>query len=237
MKENKRKHILNCQWDLLKRIKWKHKYPNIILFGDWNTNKNWSIEYIENITKLHTPKWNKEITTRSQGILTANLSCTLNYLLTNTQDEGLHKIENTLSDHYSIRWEFKIKERISNRKSYVIQSSRSIIKSINNLINSKWPNQNLSKEDLVTSKRTIRPIIRILCEANSIIKMNQKWDEKLIRLKDITKSDFLEYVKTLDLNIHEGKKSFYKILNSVIRYKNNGKIVRGVKIGDDIFFS
>ena len=52
MKENNTQYILNSLRDLLKRIKRKHKNPNIIFYGDCNTNKKWDISYIEEYTNL-----------------------------------------------------------------------------------------------------------------------------------------------------------------------------------------
>ena len=48
--------------------------------------------------------------------------------------------------------------------------------------------------------------------------------------------EFQNYIKKLNLENHNDKKQFYRILNSIIKYKNKGKIERGIRTEDGIKF-
>ena len=58
------------------------------------------------------------------------------------------------------------------------------------------------------------------------------WDQKDIILNDLRRTEFINYAKNLDISIKADKESFYRILNSIIKYKIKGKLVKGVKVGD-----
>ena len=58
MKENMKNHILDQLVKLLKRIRCKYPKPNILVYGDFNTNPNWKIELIKNLTNLTCPELN-----------------------------------------------------------------------------------------------------------------------------------------------------------------------------------
>ena len=62
------------------------------------------------------------------------------------------------------------------------------------------------------------------------------WNQKDIILNDLRKTEFINYAKTLDINIHADKERFYRILNSIVKYKSKGKIVKGIKIEDTIIY-
>ena len=111
-----------------------------------------------------------------------------------------------------------------------------ILKNPDCLVKSNWPNKSLLKDDLCFTKRLIRPVIKIQKKANPIIAENWNWSEKLLKIRDLTKADFKEYMKKLDLSLYEDSQSFYKILNSIVRYRNKGKIVRGIRLGEEIIF-
>ena len=50
------------------------------------------------------------------------------------------------------------------------------------------------------------------------------------------KLEFQNYIKKLNLENHYDNMQFYRILNSIIKYKNKGKIVGGIKTEDVIKF-
>ena len=52
MKEDLKDKILEQLVKLLHRIDRKYKNPNIIIYGDFNTNSHWTIKKIENKTNL-----------------------------------------------------------------------------------------------------------------------------------------------------------------------------------------
>ena len=100
----------------------------------------------------------------------------------------LYRIKEELSDNFTIKWKILIINKKLNKRSYITYSANLIIKDYEdpNIQN----NYNLLKEDLVASKRTIRPVILIQYLANSIISTKIDWNEKLIKLNDLTKADF-----------------------------------------------
>ena len=70
MKEDLKDKILEQLVKLLHRIERKYKYPNIIIYGDFNINSHWTIKKIENKTNL---KW---ATSNSSIITTGNAEYT-----------------------------------------------------------------------------------------------------------------------------------------------------------------
>ena len=51
--------------------------------------------------------------------------------------------------------------------------------------------------------------------ANEIIKQNKNWNERNIKLKDIRKNGFIDYMKNLNIYWRQDKRSFYKPQNPV----------------------
>ena len=99
-----------------------------------------------------------------------------------------------------------------------------------------WPTKsdfNLNRKTLF--KRTvIRPTIKIQQESNNIFRSKIDWESKKIHIKDALQSSFKEYVANLDLKSKHDATSFYKIINSLIRYKARGKIAKGIRQDDSI---
>ena len=108
---------------------------------------------------------------------------------------------------------------------------------INDFIkNSEWPTcfDTKSSWQLMTKKVVIRPSIKLQSEANKIFKLDIKWKKKQINLRDACKESFKKYTQNLDLQCTQDTSKFYKIINSLIRYKTRGKIAKGITQGDEI---
>ena len=69
-------------------------------------------------------------------------------------------------------------------------------------------------------------------EANKIFNKNWEWESKNIWLKTLANEYFKEYVRNLDLWRNQDISKFYKILNSLLKYKHKGKLVKGIKQED-----
>ena len=79
-------------------------------------------------------------------------------------------------------------------------------------------------------------MIKLQNKANDIINENTNWIYKNIKLSDLGRNDFIEYVSYLNMNNKEDKKRFYKRLNSIIKYKVKGRLVRGITSEDKILY-
>ena len=178
MKEDIKQNILNQIVNLLKRIRRKHSNPNIILFGDCNTNQNWRIDMIEKVTNLKVPEDNKTWVIWSQK-RTQQLSWnTLDYFLTNSSVTNFCWIEHSQSDHFPIKCNIRNWYKSTTRKCYTTHSNNISINNLKTLISSKLPDQNLSKDNFVKTKLTIRPIVKIQSTANSVFKDKTDWETK-----------------------------------------------------------
>ena len=99
------------------------------------------------------------------------------------------------------------------------------------LENENWPSishPQINKRIIIKELR-IRPTIKLQQEANKIFKEEAKWETKQIKLRDTMKESFREYILNLNLQRKNEIMKFYKIINSIIKYKTKGKIVKGIK--------
>ena len=88
-KEQMKLKILKSLWTLLKRIRIKHLNPVITVFGNLNTDKNFTIDLIENKTKLKANYTNKTSITRTQARRDKLSTSTLDYFLSSEKIEIL----------------------------------------------------------------------------------------------------------------------------------------------------
>ena len=102
LKEDLKDKILEQLVKRLHRIDRKYKNPNIIIYGDFNTNSHWTIKKIENKTNLKWATSNNSIITRTQKTLNILKNSTLDYYLSSTNISELKTIETELSDHKPI---------------------------------------------------------------------------------------------------------------------------------------
>ena len=88
----------------------------------------------------------------------------------------------------------------------------------------KWPLKIVrNKREL---KKTLRPVIRF--EENKILEDNINWGEKELKLKDLYKRDFKNYIEGLDEKRVNDTKAFYGIVNSICKYKCKQILIKGI---------
>ena len=99
--------------------------------------------------------------------------------------------------------------------------------------NDNWPLKIV--ENNLWEYKTIRPNIKILEQIREINEKKTNWEEKEISLKELHKEEFRKYVADLDLFQKEDVSKFYKILKSILKYKQ-GKCVKDITEGETIHF-
>ena len=238
MKEDQKSSILEQLTNLINRVKRKYKHPNIIIYGDFNTNQQWNIQHIENMTKLKWSDLNKNIPTRSQKRNNAILNNTLDYFLSSTKINEINTIKTELPDHYPLIAKIQWNQQPKQIKAYIHRSDFKInSEKINKLINSEWPESSSSDtKKIFKEKLQIRPVIKIQNKANAIFKNKTNWEDKELKLKDLRSTEFKEFIKSIDMNNLIDKRTFYKMMNSLLKYKIKGKIIKGIMIKDTIVY-
>ena len=238
MKEEMKNAILEELRTLINRMRKKFSNPNIIVYGDFNNNQHWKIEKIEKTTKLKWSDQNKKLITREQQMKDKKITSTLDYFLTSGEILNITTAEKGESDHLPIIANIKV--NYTNRtkvENYIYKTEYSNNEeSMRELLNSNWPENWQLSRNIFKKKLKIRPVIKMQNKANQIIKEDNSWNDKTIKLNDLRRSGFIEYMKNLDISLKTDKKIFYNILNSVIKYKAKGKLVRGIKWGDTILY-
>ena len=166
------------------------------------------------------------------------IKTTIDYFLTTGSIKEIATIQKGNSDHIPIkaRIEIDITKPKKLRNYIYTQNFKMSEEKINGLINSSWPEKINDSKNTFKNKIIIRPVIKIQEKANQILKENMNWDQKDIILNDLRKTEFINYAKNLDINAKADKENFYKILNSIIKYKTKGKIVKGIKINDTYIY-
>ena len=238
MKEEMKNAILEELRTLINRMRKKFSNPNIIVYGDFNNNQHWKIEKIEKTTKLKWSEQNRKLITREQQMKDKKITSTLDYFLTSGEILNITAAEKGESDHLPIIANIKV--NYTNRtkvENYIYKTEYSNNEeSMRELLNSNWPENWQLSRNIFKKKLKIRPVIKMQNKANQIIKEDNSWNDKTIKLNDLRRSGFIEYMKNLDISLKTDKKIFYNILNSVIKYKAKGKLVRGIKWGDTILY-
>ena len=238
MKEDSKYLILEQLKNLINRIRRKYKTPKIIVFGDFNTNQNWRIKQIEIATNLRWSKLNKTLITRRAKINEERRESTLDYFLTSVIIKSIETTEEGDSDHLPIIANIYFhKTNWVKIKDYILKTDyKNSEENIKALLSSKWPEENGQNSNIFKNKIKIRPVIKMQSSANEIIKQNNNWNERNIKLNDIRKNGFINYMKNLNIYWRQDKRSFYNILNSVIKYIMRGKIIKGIKADDTILY-
>ena len=123
----------------------------------------------------------------------------------------------------------RIKRKNVIRKTISINTSK-----VSKILNYKnWPDVQIKNKGLWVRRLTIRPFIRINIEIRYEFSKKIKWEEKDLNLRNYWNESFKNYVKVLDLNLSNEKKKFYQISKSLLKF-NKGKIVKGIKEGDQV---
>ena len=66
-------------------------------------------------------------------------------------------------------------------------------------------------------------------KASTIFREKIRLKDKAVKLNYLRKTEFKEFMKTLDISCKEFKKWFYLMMNSIVRSKTKGKIAKGIK--------
>ena len=166
---------------------------------------------------------------------------TLDYIFANHEIIEIWKEEKTSSDHLPITALIKIKtQKMSKKKSLRVITKKLPEKNTIEAIMKKeeWPTISNSKETkkLCTQARIIRPTIKMQNQANILMDTKKEWSDIEIGLKELKNDSFRLYVKDLDMVRQTHVSKFYKIINSLVKYKENLKMVKGIREGDAIYF-
>ena len=102
LKEKEKAVILDQLRNLIARIRGKYWKPQIIIFGDFNTNSNLKINQIETITGLKSSDKNCKLITREQQRKSNTSKSTIDYFLSSTEITEIEAIESKVSDHKPI---------------------------------------------------------------------------------------------------------------------------------------
>ena len=104
--------------------------------------------------------------------------------------------------------------------------------------NKEWPTiTDLPKtKQLVKKSKIFRSTIKFQESANKIFSQNWNWELKEINLRTLWNTNFTEYVKNEDLWRTKDSSKFYKILQSLIKYKSKGKLLKGINEDDTILY-
>ena len=163
---------------------------------------------------------------------------TLDYFLASTTIQKVETVSTDLSDHQPVIASIEITEQTKKIKLYTYYSKPKITREgILKLQESKWPENVDNKTRTIFQNRIkIRPVISIQSKANQIFRENIDWMEKELKLSDLRREDFKQFMVNLNENNNRDVKKFYQQLNAVVKYRTKGKIVKGIKIEDTIIY-
>ena len=232
-KENAKGKILDRLKHLINRIRKTHPNTSIFLFGDFNLWKNFNINLIETSLKLKVDERNKNLITRMQNTKGELKSSTLDLFISTEQFETIETLDKNSSDHFPILISTKIpsKKQIKIKTLKIVKRKDIGVWQLNEIMKNKnWP----TKADPAKIKRifqeriTIRPTVKLQEKANIIFSIRQEWESKETSLKTLWNENFKKYVKDLYLYRKTDSKKFYQIIQSLLKYKNKGKLVKGI---------
>ena len=150
----------------------------------------------------------------------------------------METVSTDLSDHQPVIASIEIKEQTKKIKLYTYYSKPKITrKGILKLQESKWTeNVNNKIRTIFQNRIKIRPVISIQSKANKILRDNIDWMEKEIKLSDLRREDFKQFMVNLNENNNSDVKKFYQQLNAVVKYRTKGKTVKGIKLEGTIIY-
>ena len=149
------------------------------------------------------------------------------------QITSLERLNKNDSDYYQLLINLQITRKTTKSKWQIAYSKLELNKdTIHSILENKdWPtttHPNRNKNTLFR-KYTLRPTVKLQSETNKIFKQNIKWETKQIQLKDAWKESFKENVANLYLKYKLDSSKFNKIINSLLRYKTRGTIIKGIE--------
>ena len=239
-KQNSKAAIMEQIKRLLWRIRKTFINPTIILFGDLNPDKQMTIKIIETELKLKCNEINKLITTRTQSRLHEETTSTLNFFMSTTTIESIETLEKYESDHFPLAAKIQTPAGSLKCKNINLTQKKIICKhTVDEILNNPdWPTttNNLYNRSKLYSKTTIRPTVKIQQRINNILEAKIPFENKQINIRTAWSDGFKSFVKGLDMSRKQDISKFYKIVNSLIKYKEKGKIVKGIREDNKIIY-
>ena len=202
-KEDKKWQILDQVKEIIDGIRRAFKSPDIVLYGDFNTdNSRFSIDKIEKYLRLET-KMNNKIIMRRQDTIRGTWESTLDYILSNLSIIDYQVLENIRwSNHLPIVVNFSYTNTITKTRKTITIKKRvePNIERIRQLLSTyNWPTTKLAGDENISYERkVIRPTV-IKKEQYNIFESNKDWESKELELKTLASEQFREYMRGLDL--------------------------------------
>ena len=185
------------------------------------TDKNFTIEKIENEFKLKINQTNKALITREQWRKELENRSTLDFFMSSHKIDQLEKLTKFESDHYPILAWIQTAAVSKRRKLIKIIQKKLISKDIikNTLESPGWPTMTNNKKNkqLLYNNNNIRPTIKLQDKANKILRSEISAESKQISIRQAWTEEFREYIKSIDLSRKQDISRFYKIINSLIQ--------------------
>ena len=86
----------------------------------------------------------------------------------------------------------------------------------------------------LVKRNIIRPKIFVPKRDLEICLENTQWDEMLKTLKQLSKTQYNNFMTEIETHRKDLPKLFYKKLDNVIKFRNNTKIVRRISVNDKV---
>ena len=189
---------------------------------------------VEERLKLKAAYLNKNTITWEQVRLDNVKTSVLDFIFTSAEIKEFSKLEKFESDHYPIMIKTKMHTEWSKVKKHIIKKikikmDQFAIKKI--LDKKEWPSSNNAEynKSILYKKLIIRPTAKLQSKLKDILDSDNDWENKSINIRAAWSESFRNYVKDLDIWRTSDSAKFYKIVNSLINYKNQNKIVNGIK--------
>ena len=148
-KENLKTKIIEQIRHLLKRIRKSQTNPTIFLFGDFNMDKRFNSDLIEEKLKLKIDERNKQMITRTQLIKGKIASSTLDLFISTETLERIETLDKASSNHFPILIETKLIAKNQNKKKIIKLFKRVKVEEngLNKLLENKsWPKNQFIKK-------------------------------------------------------------------------------------------
>ena len=233
-KRELRNEIWRSTHHFINRIRKTYVDANIILFCDLNPDKYFKLEEVENTLGLKASIENKTLITRRQKFNESINESWLDFCLSNRKIKETILLESFNSDHSPLKYIIEIGIGSKAKKNIIKKTININTSKVSKILNYKnWPDVQIKNKSLWVRRLTIRPSIRMNKEIRNEFSKKIKWEEKDLNLRNLWNESFKNYVKDLDLNLSNDKKKFYQITKSLLKF-NKGKIVKGIKEGDQI---
>ena len=184
---------------------------------------------------------NKTLITRSQSLKGKIINSTLDLFLSTEPIETITTLDKASSDHFPMLITIKTPSRLTTKLKTmkVIKRANIGAKEVDEILKNKQWSTNTQPQklkELLQTRQIIIPTIKLQKQANKIFNKEYNWESKEINLRTLRNENFKEYIKNLDLWKTNDASKFYKIINSLIKYKNKGKLVKGIKNKEAIVY-